>query len=113
MFVSRSAGAVQGIAQNVSGQPVADVTVVLVPALQRRSNPAFFKHAMTDQNGAFDIRSIPPGEYSLLAWEDIDPGTWLIPELLREFEGRAQKITIDRGSDSRHVVHVIPAATDR
>jgi hypothetical protein len=113
LFVSRSAGTLQGIAQNINGQPIADATVVLVPTLERRSNPTFFKSAMTDQNGAFDIRSIPPGEYSLLAWEDIDPGTWLIPELLREFEGRAQKITIDRGSDSRHFVRVIPAATDR
>jgi hypothetical protein len=113
LFVSRSAGAIQGIAQNVTGQPIADATVVLVPALGRRSNPGFFKSGMTDQHGAFDIRSIPPGEYSLLAWEDIDPGTWLIPELLREFEGRAQKITIDRGSNSSHVVRVIPAATDR
>jgi hypothetical protein len=109
LFVSRSAGAIQGIAQHVNGQPVADASVVLVPALHRRSNPAFFKSAMTDQNGAFDIRSIPPGEYSLLAWEDIDPGTWLIPELLREFEGRAQRITIDRGSQTSHVVRVIPA----
>jgi hypothetical protein len=113
LFVSRSAGALQGIAQNINGQPIADATVVLVPALQRRKNPDFFKSAMTDQNGAFAIHSIPPGEYSLLAWEDIDPGTWLIPELLREFEGRSQKITIDRGSEASHVVRVIPAPTDR
>ena len=33
-----------------------------------------------------------------------------IPDLLREFEGRAQKVTVDRGSEASYNVRVIPAA---
>jgi hypothetical protein len=101
-------GAIQGIVQNATGQPVPDATVVIVPALQRRDNVDLFKSASTDQNGAFIIRGISPGEYSVLAWEDVDRGAWLSPAFLREFEGRGQKLTIGRGSQESYTLRAIP-----
>jgi hypothetical protein len=45
-----------------------------------------------------------------LAWEDVDPGAWLDPEFLKDFELRATKITVVGGGSSATDIRVIPVA---
>ena len=102
-----SVGSVAGTVVNALGQPVPSSTVVLVPAPERRTNPAAFKSVTADQLGNFIIRSALPGDYRLLAWEDIEPGMYMDPEFLRGFETRGEVIRIQRGSQSAVSVRVV------
>ncbi|HZI50262.1 MAG TPA: carboxypeptidase-like regulatory domain-containing protein, partial [Terriglobia bacterium] len=104
-----SVGSVTGAAVNAVGQPVASVTVVLVPAAPRRSNPSAFRTAMTDQSGIFSMRSVLPGEYRILAWEELEPGIHMDPEFLKNFETRGEIVRVQRGAQSAATVRVIAA----
>jgi hypothetical protein len=81
--------------------------VVLVPAPERRANPAAFKAVTADQLGNFIIRSVLPGDYRLLAWEDIEPGIYMDPEFLRGFETRGEAIRVQRGSQNAVSVRAV------
>ena len=79
-------------------QPAAGATVVLVPDGERRSRPDLFRSASADDSGRFALRGIPPGDYRLLAWEDVEPGAWLEPDFLRDYERRGETLSVgERG----------------
>jgi hypothetical protein len=104
-----SVGSVLGTVVNALGRPVSPGTVVLVPAPERRSNPAAFRTATTDQSGNFIIRSVLAGDYRVLGFEDIEPGIHLDPEFLKGFETRGEAIKVQRGSQNTVTLRVIPA----
>lgn len=104
-----SVGAVEGAVVNSRGEPVPGSTVVLVPAGERRTNPAAFRSALADQNGNFSIRSVLAGEYKALAWEEVESGAYMDPDFLKDFETRGEALRIQRGSQNAVTVRVIPA----
>jgi len=53
------------------------------------------------------IRGIPPGDYVVAAWSEIEPGIWHDAEYMQRFEGRMTKIRILEGSTSSLNVEVI------
>jgi hypothetical protein len=95
---------------NALGQPVSAATVVLIPGPERRTNATAFKTSTSDQNGNFSIRSILPGDYKVLAWEDVETGAYFDPEFLKNFETRGEAVRIQRGSQNRVTLRVIPAS---
>jgi len=102
-----SVGAVEGVVRGRDNQPVPDCVVAVVPAPARRANPAAFKSTTTDQSGLFSIRGLLPGEYTVLAWEDLEPGAHQDPEILKAFESRGVKVTVERGRLSVVDVRVV------
>jgi protocatechuate 3,4-dioxygenase beta subunit len=104
-----SVSTVEGAVFNSRGEPVPSSTVVLVPAGERRANPAAFRTTYADQQGNFSIRSVLPGEYKVLAWEEVEPGAYMDPEFLQGFETRGEALRIQRGSQNAVSVRVIPA----
>jgi hypothetical protein len=57
----------------------------------------------------FEILGLEPGDYSALAWDDIEPGAHQNREFVERFEARAVKVTIERGSTREIALSVIPA----
>jgi len=104
-----SVGSVVGTVVNALGIPVSSSTVVLVPAAERRGNPAAFRTSTTDQSGNFTIRSVLAGDYRVLGWEDVEPGSYFDSEFLKGFETRGEAIRVQRGSQNTVTVRVIPA----
>lgn len=104
----QSGGSVEGTVRNAKDEPVADSRVVIVPA-NRRTNLNLFKTAFTDQFGHFIIRGVAPMDYGVLAWEDLDNGAWENAEFIRNFESRAARVSVRKGSASNTTVRVIPA----
>ena len=99
-----SVGAIEGVVRSRNGQPADNSVVVIAPAASRRENPDAFRTATTDQVGLFSVRGLLPGEYTVLAWEEVEAGAYQNPEFLREFESRGVKATVEGGR--RHVVDV-------
>jgi hypothetical protein len=53
--------------------------------------------ARTDQSGAFKLRNVPPGDYYLVAVDDVDQGEWFDPAFLEKVRSGATKISISEG----------------
>jgi hypothetical protein len=96
---------VDGVVQDSDSKPVSGATVVLVPDSRRYS---LYKQEQTDQYGAFSLKGITPGNYKLLAWEDIEAGAYQDPEFLKKYESKAESLSL-KPNDRRIVqVKVIP-----
>src|SRR6185295_10236333 len=62
-----------------------------------------------DQNGAFQFRTLPPGEYFAAAWEDADAGLVLSRDFLASFASEAAAVTLTEGGRQAIEAKVIPA----
>jgi hypothetical protein len=51
----------------------------------------------TDQSGAFRLRNLPPGDYFLLATDDVEQGEWFDPAFLENARSAAQRISLSEG----------------
>jgi hypothetical protein len=91
------AGRLDGEVRNAKGDAVPNAFIALVPVAARRDNPDMYKSAVSDESGGFSVKGIPPGEYSVLAWEDVDPQALMNRAFVEQFEQRAVKVTIERG----------------
>ena len=102
LTVAEGAALVEGAVSNDKQEPVTGATVVLIPEKEsRRSRYEFVKSATTDQNGRFTVKNLDPGDYRAYAWEDIEMGSWLDPDVIKPVESKAKKITLrERGKES-------------
>jgi hypothetical protein len=96
--LAQGAGTITGTVQTVSGDAVTLGTVVLVPELSRRGNPSLFTVTKTDHKGAFTLRGVPPGNYTVLAWDWVRWNSYYNAEILAESEGRGVKVTVEARS---------------
>jgi hypothetical protein len=76
-----------------------------VPDSRRYS---LFKETRTADNGSFSLKGIAPGEYKILAWDDIEPGAYQDPDILKRYESKAEILSLqesDRKSAPLKVIH--------
>jgi protocatechuate 3,4-dioxygenase beta subunit len=109
LTISDKAGQMEGVVQNAKEQPVPGATVVLVPERKKREKSREFRNVTTDQHGRYVIKTIEPGEYKLFAWEDIEPGEYMDPEVLKPVEERGHPVSIHEGSHETADLKLIPA----
>jgi hypothetical protein len=102
-------GTVNGMVRNAKNDIVADSQTVLIPAQNHRSNLVLFKSVFTDQYGRFSIRGVAPGDYTVLAWEDVELGAWLNSEFLKTYDSLGTRVSVVGTSSSAVNVRVIPA----
>jgi 5-hydroxyisourate hydrolase-like protein (transthyretin family) len=81
-----------------SDKPAARAFVVLAPQGERHNHARYYKTAVTNPFGKFVIRSVPPGDYKLFAWESIETGAYLDPDFLRGYEDRGQDLHVEDGA---------------
>ena len=66
-----------------------------------------FKTARTGESGEFRFESVPPGDYKLFAWEDIDDGAWLDPDVIKLYESRGTAVAVGPAPDQTVTVGLI------
>jgi hypothetical protein len=108
IILSASVGQVEGNVVDKDRKPVSSAEAVLIPA-QERERRDLYRHATSDQNGHFQIKTVVPGEYKLLAWEDIEPFAYMDPDFLRKYESLATPVTVSESGKLNFEVTVIPA----
>ncbi|MBI1897065.1 MAG: carboxypeptidase regulatory-like domain-containing protein [Acidobacteria bacterium] len=84
IILSDKAARVTGTVMGEEQKPAAAATVVLVPG--GRGQQDLYKTAAADENGAFTIEGIAPGDYKLFAWQDIEDGAWFDAAVLAPLE---------------------------
>jgi hypothetical protein len=82
ILVSTNPGSVNGSVLGPDQKPVPTTMVVLVPPEGRRQNPALYRTVRSDAQGNFVFTTIPPGLYTLFAWENVLTGAWQNAEFL-------------------------------
>ncbi len=83
---------VDGLVANTKSDPVANAVVIAVPEPRLRSRTDRYYKTVTDQSGHFTLHGVPPGAYTLIAWESIDGEAYYNPEFLNKYEGRGRAL---------------------
>jgi hypothetical protein len=87
-------GSVTGRVVDAASKPMNRATIVLVPAIDQRSRRDLFKTVTADSNGQFRYERVPPGDYKLFAWEEIEAGAWFEPSFLPRIEDQGKEIRV-------------------
>jgi hypothetical protein len=110
IVLRNNAPEVSGLVTSSTGKPMPGATVVLIPDQgKRRDQQQWYKTSTTDQSGRYTIKSVDPGKYKVLAWEDIDQGAWMDPDLIQPLETKAKAITLKEGVRESLDLKIIPA----
>jgi len=94
ILVSTKAATVSGTVTDSDGKPAAGATVVLAPKEKERPYPQIW----SDQFGRFTFTSVIPGEYTVYAWEEVEPTAWMDPEFMKDVKGEA--VTVGEGASA-------------
>jgi hypothetical protein len=111
IVVSPKAGQITGAVQNSkTQQAVPGASVVLIPqAKERKDDFSFYKTTPTDQFGNFTFKNLPPGDYKVFAWEDLEPGAYYDPEFVKPVDSNGEKVTVTESGKHAVQVTMIPA----
>jgi hypothetical protein len=88
------------------GQPFAGAITVLIPSVRNRTD--LYKTATTDQSGQVVFTGVAPGDYKVIAWEDVPQGAYLNSDYVQPYEDRGQSVHVDRTSSVSAQLKVIP-----
>jgi hypothetical protein len=99
----------EGSVQQQDGSPAARARVTLSPQGDRAARSDLYASAFTDENGAFRLNDIAPGEYQVFAWEDIPEGAPQDPEFRKTFEQRAVALKLAPNGRPKVTLVAIPA----
>lgn len=113
ILVSPNGASLDTLVVDSNGRPVQDVVVALIPDPPGRNRYDLYKNAITDSSGHVHVVGIAPGDYNLFAWVDVEPNSWQIPDILRIYEGKGERIHFQEGSKEVVSVNVIPATKGR
>jgi hypothetical protein len=109
IVVSPHGATVEGLVHNHGGDPVSGATVVLAPPPEQRSDSQRFRVARTDQNGHFSLKGLEPNDYTVYAWEDIEPGEYMDPDVLNEAENHGKSLKLKESGQESLDLESIPA----
>jgi Carboxypeptidase regulatory-like domain len=92
--ISSRGARIEGSVTDKDNRPVTNVWVVLLPVGKPRGQDSLSQKVATDQYGHFLLRGIPPGEYQLFCWDEVEDGAWEDPDFLKAFENQGQKVSL-------------------
>jgi protocatechuate 3,4-dioxygenase beta subunit len=101
--LSATAAAVDGVVMDKDNKPVAGATVALIP-----KDGTQISGRSADENGIISFKGLKPGEYKLLAWEDVEPGAYMDPDFVKPFESKSKTVKLDASGHEAVQLKVIP-----
>jgi hypothetical protein len=95
---------VNGTVKDDRGTPFTEYTVLAFP-----DDPSLWRPqarqimtARPDQNGRFQIRGLPPGDYLLATIDPTEPGEWFEAEFLQQHRSGAARLSVGEGDVKTH-----------
>ena len=88
--IGTDSGQVDGKVLDPDDKPVASAVAVLIPADGKRGPLSVLSGA----DGAFHLAAVPPGDYKLLAWDDVSPDDFENPEFVKGFDSQAVAVKL-------------------
>jgi hypothetical protein len=97
IVIAANGGELNGAVVDSRGGQAIRATVVLVPDVVKRHRLDLYKTVVTDNAGRFRLSGIPPDDYQLFAWEDIETGAWLEPDFMAAIERQGTFVKMTEG----------------
>jgi hypothetical protein len=90
---------INGTITDEQGAPITDFTMLAFPVESSLWIPLsrYIMTARPDQNGTFQLRGLPPGEYFLAAVDPTEAGEWFEPSYLDEHRVSAVRLLLGDG----------------
>jgi len=107
-IVVGTGGSIAGRVLNGQQQPAANATVVALPEGMPAYRADRYRSAIVDSSGTFQFRGLPPGQYNVYAWEDVDSGAWFNGGFLRNYDSYRRSIPVGEGQ--RATVDIVAAS---
>jgi Carboxypeptidase regulatory-like domain len=101
IVIGTSPGGVEGRVLGAGDKPSPRSSVVLLPTSSRRFRTELERTAVADSDGHFELQRVPPGDYVMYAWDDVDAGAWRDPDFMRRVESQGTPIHVREGSVER------------
>jgi len=89
--------------------PVGRAWVVLAPGLSHRERSEMYSMKETDVLGRFSLVGLPPGDYTLFAWEPVQGTNYFDPDFFEAFEGLGKPIHVGEGQQQAVQLELITA----
>jgi hypothetical protein len=112
VVLAPTAGDITGVVQNSRGEPATSVQVTAVPtsgSLRRDMN----KLVTTDVNGNFTLHGLPPGDYKLFAWEEVETNAWMDRDYRQPFDSLSTSAKVDQSTTPMVTLRLIERARSR
>jgi hypothetical protein len=87
------------------------VAVTIWPKTAVAFDPLSGREFRTGQNGSVKLTSVPPGEYYVAAWEEVDPNILGYPDFLARFTDLASAVSV--GESDKVSVDLTPIPKDK
>jgi len=113
LVASANGALVDGIVADQKGQPAANAVIVAVPDAHLRSRVDRYRKAVSDQSGHFTLHGVPPGNYTLLAWESVDGDAYYNPDFVKTYEAQGSALRLTEGERKSLQLQAIPEAEDQ
>jgi hypothetical protein len=97
VMLNVNGGVADGVVTDAKGQPVANAIVIAAPEARLRSRTDRYRKTVTDQSGHFTLHGLPPGDYTLFAWESVEGEAYYNPEFLKSYEGQGSALHLGEG----------------
>jgi hypothetical protein len=111
VVLSAEAGQVDGVVLDKDDNPSVGARVLLVPESRLRSRPDLVQTAIADQQGHYSFLKVPPGAYTLFAWDELEPGVWWDSDFLKKYETRGETVTVSANGRATVKQHLIATGT--
>jgi hypothetical protein len=109
--VSNAGGTISGAILDKDDHPIPAARYLLVPDLSLRQNWSLIQTGAAYENGEFKVEGLPPGQYTVLAFNDDDQFTPTFlrnPETIEKYERFGQPIHINARQTTRVALTVAP-----
>jgi len=111
VVVSPNGGTVAGTVRSTKGEAVSASQVILAPASPALADIArLVKGPVPGPQGYFRFRGVAPGEYVLLALEDVEAGAVRDPAFRAAIAEKGVKVAVQEGSNLTLDVPLIPSS---
>ena len=90
---------ISGTVRNARGEQVIDYTVVMFPERLKEGaiGTRYTRSVRADQQGRFQARGLPPGDYLAVAVESLEQGRQWDPEFRKQVEPSAKRFRLTEG----------------
>jgi hypothetical protein len=90
---------VSGTVRDARSQPAPALSVIAFSTDPQfwNAQSRYIQAGRTDQNGAYTLRGLPPGDYFVLVTDNVEQGEWYDPAFLDQARQGATRISLNEG----------------